>query len=62
MGVGPSNLPQNGGIMNNGPPAPPPTQRTLPIRPPDAHGFDEYDNEDFQGGQFRHNQGNYGGY
>ncbi|KAI6182918.1 Voltage-dependent L-type calcium channel subunit beta-2 [Aphelenchoides bicaudatus] len=54
-GAGPSNLPQNGGLING----PPSTQRALPIRPQDSHGFDEYDNEDFQGGHFRH-QGNFG--
>ena len=52
----------NGGINGDyggpGPssiPAPPNTQRTLPPRP-DVHGFDDYDEDDFQGG---HVQGGY---
>lgn len=54
-GAGSSNLPQNGGLING----PQSNQRTLPIRPQDSHGFDEYDNQDFQGGHFRH-QSNFG--
>ncbi|KAI6202942.1 Voltage-dependent L-type calcium channel subunit beta-2 [Aphelenchoides besseyi] len=58
--AGPSNLQQNGGLSNHPPQAPPPTQRSLPMRP-DTHGFDDYDEDDF-GGNRMHNNGAYGGY
>ncbi|KAI6241436.1 Voltage-dependent L-type calcium channel subunit beta-2 [Aphelenchoides fujianensis] len=61
MGPGPSNMPQNGGL-SNGPTAPPPTQRSLPMRP-DPQAFDEYDDEDFRNGGRLHNAGGaYGNY
>lgn len=58
MGAGPSNMHQNGGLLNG--PLQPSTQRSMSNRPPEDHGFDEYGNEDFQGGQYRNVGSNYG--